>query len=169
MRGIIEGDKLQNTLVYFDNVVIGANSYKELELHSSRFKESMRCRGMTLNASKTVYGVEQLSMIGYLVGNNQIRPDLERLKPLLELPQPMSPKSLQRAMGLFAYYSKWIPKFSDSISRLKLVKTFPLKECEMSDFDNLKKAISSATLQAIDESLPFTVECDASDVAVSAT
>ena len=28
MRGIIEGDKLQNTLVYFDNVVIGANSHK---------------------------------------------------------------------------------------------------------------------------------------------
>ena len=44
------------------------------------------------------------------------------------------------------------------ISRLNLVKTLSLKECEKFDFDNLKKAISSATLQAIDESLRFTVE-----------
>ena len=129
----------------------------------------MQRRRMTLNESKTVYGVEELSMLGYLVGNNQIRPDPERLEPLLELPPPTSPKSLQRAMGLFAYYSKWIPKFSDRIRRLKLVKRFPLKAGEKSDFDNIKKAIASATLQAIDESIPFCVECDASEVAVSAT
>ena len=49
------------------------------------------------------------------------------------------------------------------------MKQFPLNDEELSDFDEIKKAIASATLQAIDESTPFTVECDASDVAVAAT
>jgi hypothetical protein len=169
MRDIIESENLKNTVVYFDNVIIGANSLKELEHHASRFQSSMKSRDMTLNDSKTIYGVNEVNILGYCVGNNQIKPDPDRLKPLLELPPPSSGKSLQRALGLFAYYSKWIPNFSDRIGRLKMAKEFPLLEKEISDFEGLKEAIATAALQAIDESLPFTVECDASDIAVSAT
>ena len=39
----------------------------------------------------------------------------------------------------------------------------------MGDFERIKKLIAKAALQAIDETLPFTVECDVSEVAVSAT
>ena len=169
MKKIIDGDKLNNTLVYFDNVIIGALSLEDLEVQAAQFQESMKKRGMTLNNDKTIYGVKELNILGYCVSNNQIKPDPERLKPLLEFPAPKSGKALQRALGLFAYYAKWIPKFSDRIGRLKSVKEFPLNAKELSDFESLKKSIALATLQAIDESMPFTVECDASDIAVSAT
>ena len=62
-----------------------------------------------------------------------------------------------------------MPQFSDRICRLKSVKQFPLKSEEIRDFNSLKQLITKAALQAVDERLPFTVECDASDVAVSAT
>ena len=169
MKQIIEEDGLKNTLVYFDNVILGAMTLEELKGQSENFQKAMTKRGMTLNDSKTIYGVEELNILGYCVSNGTIKPDPERLKPLWDLPAPPTGKSLQRAMGLFAYYAKWIPKFSDRIERLKSVKQFPLKDKELSDFNGLKKSIASATLQAIDESVPFTVECDASDVAVSAT
>ena len=169
MKGILDEDHLENTTVYFDNVIIGADSLEELASHSSKFLESMKKRGMSLNDSKTVYGVTELNVLGYCVGNNQIKPDPERLRPLKEFPPPSSAKSLQRALGLFAYYSKWVPNFSDRIGRLKNAKTFPLNEEELADFESLKDAIGAATLQAIDETIPFTVECDASDIAVSAT
>ena len=169
MRSIIEDDGLQDTLVYFDNIIVGAQSLEDLQLKSSRFKQSMKQRRMTLNDSKTIYGVQELNILGYRVSLNEIKPDPERLKPLLELPPPTSRKSLQRAMGLFAYYSKWIQRFSDHIGRLKNVDRFPLNEQELKDFQCLKESIASATLHAIDESIPFTVECDASDIAVSAT
>ena len=169
MAGIIEEDKLENTLVYFDNVVIGAASMAELEYQSSRFLKSMARRRMTMNESKTIYGVEELNILGYRVGKKQIRPDPDRLQPLLELPPPHSSKALQRALGLFAYYSKWISHFSDRIGRLKSVTEFPLNQQEVSDFEEIKKSIAAATLQSLDESLPFTVECDASEIAVSAT
>ena len=169
MTGIIEKERLQNTVVYFDNVIIGANTMDELSFHSEKFQLAMKRRRMTLNDSKTVYGVQELNILGYRVGNNQIRPDPDRLQPLMELPPPSTAKSLQRAMGLFAYYAKWIPNFSDKVARLKEVRVFPLSKEEINDFGQLKKAIAVAALQAIDETLPFTVECDASDVAVSAT
>ena len=124
---------------------------------------------MTLNDSKTVYGVQELGMLGYCIGNKVIKPDPERLKPLLEFPPPTSVRSLKRALGLFAYYAKWVPEFSDRISRLKLASTFPLGREELQDFEELKRLIAASALKAIDESLPFVVECDASEVAVSAT
>ena len=169
MTDIIKEDHLVCTFVYFDNVIIGSNSLQELEARASMFRRSMEKRAMTLNESKTVYGVTELNMLGYCVGNNTIKPDPERLRPLLEMPAPMSHKSLQRILGMFAYYAKWIPRFSDRISELKSARSFPLKSSELLEFEGLKNSISKAALQTIDESLPFTVECDASDVAVSAT
>ena len=87
----------------------------------------------------------------------------------MDLPLPSSPKPLQRALGLFAYYAKWVPNFSDRVSTLKNVKTFPMEKQAVSDFKQLKQAIAKATLKAIDDTIPFTVECDASEVAISAT
>ena len=52
----------------------------------------------------------EISILGYRVGYGTMKPDPERLKPLRELPPPATRKTLQRAMGLFAYYLKWIPR-----------------------------------------------------------
>ena len=71
--------------------------------------------------------------------------------------------------GLFAYYAKRIHQFSDKIQRLRQVTKFPLNEAALTDFNTLKKEIEKDTLRSTDENLPFTVECDASNVAVSAT
>ena len=169
MTQMVKEDRLVNVFVYFDNVIVAAQSLKDLELRSAQFKKSMDRRSMTLNESKTVYGVPQLNILGYCVGAGMIKPDPDRLKPLLELPAPTSQKSLKRILGLFAYYARWVPKFSDRICRLKSAQKFPLSQLELEDFQKLKRTIAAAALQFIDESLPFTVECDASEVAVSAT
>ena len=106
--------------------------------------------------------------MGYLVGNGKIKPDPERLRPLRELPRPLSPRSLTRVLGLFAYYAKWIHQFSGKIQRLKKATFFPLNHYELADFENIKK-IAQATLKSINKGVSFVVECDASEVAISAT
>ena len=59
--------------------------------------------------------------------------------------------------------------FSDKIQHLKHTTSFPLDELALSDFNTLKGEIEKAALHSIDENVPFVVECDASDVAISAT
>ncbi len=70
---------------------------------------------------------------------------------------------------MFAYYAKWIPHFSDKIKPLQKATTFPLDPNALAAFNTLKKELENLALQHIDESLPFVVECDASEVALSAT
>ena len=115
MDNIVETDKLRNTSVYFDNVIIGAFDDDSLAETTSRFLEATTSRNMTLNNNKTVYATSCLCILGYCVSMGKIKPDPSRLEALWELPPPASSKSLRRALGFFAYYAKWVPGFSDKI------------------------------------------------------
>ena len=72
-------------------------------------------------------------------------------------------------MGMLAYYAKWIPDLSYKFTALTNANVFPLSPTPLAAFNTPKKELERASLKPIDASLPFVVECDASDVAVSAT
>ena len=87
------------------------------------------------------------------ISQGEIKPDIENLKPLRDLPIPHDSKSLKRVIGLFSHYSKskWIKYFSDKIAPLVKSKLFPLNlECQ-NDFQNLKIDIENSVACAIDE------------------
>ena len=92
------------------------------------------------------------------MGDGVIKPEQKRLRPLHDYPLPTNVGSLCRVVGMFAYYAKWIPNFSDKIQLHVNATSFPLDD--LSAFDLLKKELERATLQSIDESQPFVVECD---------
>ena len=104
-----------------------------------------------------------------MIEEGVIRPDPERLRPLRDLPVPHDFKSLNRCLGLFSYYSQWIPEFSDRIKPITSCNTFPLSLEAVDTFESLKKIVEQAFVTAIDESIPFEVETDASEVALAAT
>ena len=112
---------------------------------------------------------KSLDILGYTLSNGEIKPDVDRIRPILELPVPNNLASLKRALGMFAYYASFIPQFSDKISALNQTKTFPLGSDAQAAFESLKKSLCETTLLAIDENIPFTVETDASSVAISAS
>ena len=112
MDALVEEDGLKGTFPYLDNVTVGGNCQEEHDENVSQFLQSIRKRGLRLNQNKTISSVSCINILGYSVGNGIIKPDPERLKPLLELPAPHNAKSLKRALGMFAYYAKWIVNFS---------------------------------------------------------
>lgn len=69
---------------------------------------------------------------------------------------------------MFAYYAKWISRFSDKIKNLKSTKIFPLSGEALLSFQTLKTDLINASLTAISDDLMFVVETDASHNSVSA-
>ena len=132
------------------------------------FIDAIRRRNFTLNENKTISSVSDIKILGYVVGNKCIKPDPERMKPLLNLPPPDNFKALRRVLRMFAYYAKWISFFADKVRPLAECKSFPVTDSALESFELLKTELAKAALRSVNESLPFTVECDASDVAVSA-
>ena len=123
---------------------------------------------LTFNHDKSVICTTKLCTLGYVIEGGTKRPDPERLRPLIEMPVPASEKSLKRVLGLFSYYSTWIDKFSEKVAPLVNVKTFPLSNIEENAFHQIKLDIEKSVMVAIDENEQFSVECDASDIAISA-
>ena len=93
-------------------MTVGGRSQAEHDANVQRLLDVSAKRNVELNESTTISSVSEISILGYRVGYGTMKPDPKRLKPLPEL---ATMKALQRAMGLFAYYVKWIPRFSDKI------------------------------------------------------
>ena len=125
---------------------------------------------MTFNNEQSIISTTTLKLMGYIISNGCIKPDPERLCPLKELSAPHNLSSQRRrVVGMFAYYTKWISKFLEKIHPLIQNNEFPLSPSVLQSFNLLKKDIENSLMTAIDESIPFEVETDASDVAIAAT
>ena len=164
----IKKHKLEGTIAYLDNLTIFGNDQKEHDARLESFHKAAKESGMTLNPDKCVYSVTELSLLGHLVTHGNIRPDPEHMQPLIEMMPPSNNKQLKRCLGMFAYYSKWISRFSDKIQPLIHNPEFPLREAALASFKRLKQDLLKSCLTCINENETFEIECDASDSAVAA-
>ena len=146
MDNLVKEEKLQGAFPYLDNITIAGHTKEEHDLNVQLFLEVLSKRNLTLNTSKTIKSVHSINILGYCVGNGVIKPDPKRLRPLQELPPPTSQGSLKRAMGMFAYYARWIQDFSGKIQPLARAKRFPLDEDALQAFSLLKEELERATL-----------------------
>ena len=167
LNKIIASENLKATFAYFDDVTICGDSKEEHDRNLKSFLEAAAKYHLTINKEKSKFSTEKVCILGHMIENHIIQPDPARLRPLLTMPVPTDSKSMKRAAGLFAHYSKWVPNFSDKLQKF-IQSEFPLNEIAIVAFEDLKKDIASASLAVIDDNIPFVVETDASDYAIAA-
>lgn len=166
---VIRKEELKGTYAYLDDITVCGQNQEEHDENLRRFMSAAQKYGLTLNKEKSKFAQNSINILGYNVKDHVIKPDSDRLRPLLSLPPPSDLSSLRRVMGMFAHYSKWIPNFSERIHTLAHTQVFPLKEELIVAFDKLKSDIAKAAIHAIDHNSPFTVETDASNHSIAAT
>ena len=168
---VIKKENLQATMAYVDNVTVCGDSDAEHDANVDAFLKAARKYNLTFNNDQSVIKASKIRLLGFEVSKGQIKPDPDRLQPLRDLPAPETKKAQERIVGMFAYYSQWIAKFSDKAYPLIRNEIFPLPQPVMACFINLKEELEKAVLVTYDYSQPLSlvVETDASDVAIAAT
>ena len=171
---VIEKYQLSGTYAYLDNITVcGVNNLD----HDAKLKALLcaaKNEGLTFNENKRTFNQKEINLLGYRVSHAQIRPDPERLRSLLEMPLPQTKPELQRALGMFSYYARWIPDVSSKIRPLvqpNVSSTFPLSldASQSFSFSDLLQDLAAASVTCIQENVPFVVECDAFEYAFAAT
>ena len=165
----VEENNLKGVFPYLDDITICGKDQGEHDANLKSFLDAAKRKNICYNEEKSVFSTGRLSILGYVIEEGEIHPDSEQMRPLRELQIPQDSKALKRCLGLFSYYSQWIPEFSNRIKPITSCKSFPLSQEAVEAFENLKKTIEESFVTAIDESIPFDVETDASDVALAAT
>ena len=166
---IVEKEGLQDTFTYIDNVTVCGNTEEEIQENQTKWEAVAKKYDITFNHDKFIASCTELAILGYLVAYNSVKPDPQRLKPLQELPSPHDLPSQRRIVGMFAYYSKWIKKFSEKIRPLIKNTVFLVSTEAEESFQKLKSEIASSALTSPNYDIPFVVETDASDFAIGAT
>ena len=166
---VITKENIKDTFAFVDNVAICGKTQKEHDENLEKFLEAAKKYNMTFNEEKSIFSTDILTLFGSVISKGTIKPDPERLHPLKELPPPQNIAAQRHVIGMFSYYSKWIPKFSEKIRPLIQNKQFPISESALQTFEQLKLDIENSVIYAIDDSIPFEVETDASDYAIAAT
>jgi hypothetical protein len=125
MDQLIQYHELNGTFVYLDNITVCGITQEDHDRNLNRFYEIINLYNFTLNKEKSIISVLQINMLGFMISEGVVKPDPDRMQPLVDLPIPHNPASLKRSLGLFSYYSQWVSKFSDRISILTGNPTFP--------------------------------------------
>ena len=100
---LVEKEGLDDTFVYVDNVTVCGNTEEDLELNRQKWESLAKKYNLTFNLDKCIFSCTRLALMGYIVEHNSVKPDPERLKPLMELPSPQDLPSQGPIVGLFSY------------------------------------------------------------------
>jgi hypothetical protein len=134
----------------------------------------MRCRkfGISLNPSKSIFGVTKGEILGHIVSDSEISIDPERIDAILYLLAPTSKTEVQAFMGVINLVCRFVPDFSIMVkpihNLLKKDRSFSWTDDVENAFVGINKAINSAPVLAkLDFEKEFMVYTNAIEEAVS--
>ncbi|KAL9958659.1 hypothetical protein ACROYT_G035708 [Oculina patagonica] len=147
-----------------DDILIGANNWKERNETLESVFQKAEDYGITFNEPKCEFGQKQITFYGYQFGQGGLRPTPEKVQAINECKPPQSKTSF---LGMSGYLSKFIPRYD--------LLTKPLRELthketkfhwgrdEDDAFEELKSSIfSKDTMTFFNPKLPIMMRVEAS-------
>ena len=151
-----------------------------MKLHNQRLeKVLLRCRekNLNLNAKKTKLRAPEIEYVGHKLTAEGVKISEEKVKAVMEMPEPKSIENVRTLLGMVTYTCKFIPNLSTITEPLRqLIKAsnernfkFHFDQCLKEAFKELKKVMSSApVLRYYSLKEPVTISCDASQSGLGA-
>ena len=164
---------LEGCEAYIDDVIIYSDTWEEHLRIIREFFERLSRAMLTINLSKSEFGQAQVTYLGHVVGQGEVKPVSATVKAIANFPRPESKKQLMRFLGMAGYYRRFCPNFAavaEPLTQLlsKREKFIWSERCDKA-FEELKAMLQSApVLAAPDFESSFKLAVDASDVAAGA-
>lgn len=158
---------------YLDDIVIYSPSVDEHLKHLSEVFDRLRTFGLKMKMSKCKFMEKQIKYLGFVVGENGIEVDPDKVRVIREMVPPTDVRGVRAFIGCVSYYRRFCPKFSEIATPLiKLTKKHAKFEwtdqCQVS-FQRLKDLLAEApTLIHADPTREYVLYTDSSDGCVGA-
>lgn len=167
------GELEPNVFVYLDDIVIVSNSFEEHLRSLQEVAKRLKMANLSINMEKSKFCVSELPYLGFILSQYGIRPNPDKIEAIVNFNRPTSIRSLRRFLGMVNYYRRFIKDFSKLTAPLtNLLKGKPKivqwdDEAENSFIALKEKLITAPILSCPDFSEPFTIQTDASDIAIA--
>ena len=131
---------------YMDDFVIPARTREELEERTIRFLKIAEKHQLCFKRSKCDFDMEEISILGVVVGKGQIKIEQEKVKAIKEWKTLTRIKDVESFLGFVNFYRHFIQNFSHTakpLNKLKGKKDWKWKDEHQKAFDKLKEKITS--------------------------
>ena len=157
-------------VVYFDDILIYSKTEEEHLEHLKQVLRVLQENRLYINLKKCTFCTNQLLFLGFVVGEDGIRVDEEKVRAIRDWPAPKSVTEVRSFHGLATFYGRFVRDFSTI--------TTPITEClkkgkfhwgleQERSFALIKEKLCTAPVLALpDFDKIFQVECDASGVGI---
>lgn len=161
-------------VVYIDDILVYSNSMEEHIQHLRAVLRRLIQHQLYTKSEKSEFHQTKTSFLGYVVSQEGVAMDDQKVRAVLNWPRPQSLKELQRFLGFANFYRRFIRNFSivapplTSMTRRNSASlTWTLEACQA--FQELKHRFTTAPiLHHPDPSKTFIMEVDASSTGIGA-
>ena len=105
---MILGD-LPYCFCYMDDILIASRSEAEHLEHLRHVFQMLRDNGLVVNFAKCEFSVPETTFLGHTVSEEGIRPLKKHIDALESFPLPTDRASVQRFLGLFNFFRRFVP------------------------------------------------------------
>ena len=163
----------QICLCYLDDILIFSRSVAQHLEHLKKIFLRLREAKLKLKPKKCHFFQRQVSFLGHVVSEDGVSTDTQKVLKVMNCPAPQDVHEVRSIMGLFSYYRRFIPHFSElarPIIRLtEKNRPFQWLDEQQQAFEQLKKALSEAPILSHPRTEgQFILDTDASNEGIGA-
>ncbi|ORD93377.1 POL2 [Enterospora canceri] len=158
-------------IVYLDDIIIYSHGIEQHVQHVREILLELANYGLRLNFDKCEFALEEVSFLGFTIGNNSVRPNDSKKKTILAaIAQCNTHKKLHSILGMLGYFRSFIHGFTSrtrhmyQIINQKSELNIPMIQKQLTDLTTA--VFSEGFLQLPDINKPFIIETDASGIGI---
>ena len=102
--------------------MILAKTIKELEERTVRFLKIAEKHNLCFKRSKCDFNMEEIPILGVVVGKGHIQMEQEKIKAVKEWKMPTKVKDMESFLGFANFYQRFIQNFSHTANPLNKLK-----------------------------------------------
>ncbi|KAK8916849.1 hypothetical protein KSP39_PZI022199 [Platanthera zijinensis] len=150
MDHVFKEQKSRNLEVYVDDLLIKSRSLPQHLIDLAETFSTLRGFKIKLNPLKCIFGASKGKFLGHLLTPEGLAPNPDKVKVILDMAPPRSPKEVQQLGGRLAGLGRFISRVGDKsapfFKTLRGASKFQwTEECSLA-FEQLKKQLTSTPL-----------------------
>jgi len=98
--------------VYVDDMIARSKTEEEHLVNLWKLFERLRKYQLRLNPAKCTFGVKSRKLMGFIVSQRGIKVDPEKVKAILEMPEPRTEKQVRGFLGCLNYIARFISQIT---------------------------------------------------------